>query len=513
MKKSVLPVVILMAISIFFMGTIIGASSEAKDPTNVVTNSPVAQDTAVIETIQLTPNDGLNWRHPGVAEDSRGNRLVIFRGTDGVRYFYTYCPKGGTWSAPASIGSQPSLIRSLYANIEIDSTDRFHCEWEDGNGAVYASFKDGVWSSVIQPSKRGRYDFTSGIVVRSDDSILTADCEVIGLSKDIWFHIKGKNDDQFGAPFNITRDAVGSTQPSIAVDSSDNTWAVWKSDWQYGQAADNMVIWLAQFDKNNADTSLDWQQCSIQPGWAFLAQVAVNSEDKVMVIWAQSTMYQYMSRSFDPATKKQGEIIPLNIGLCMNPWHTFYSRLTSHGRNFYAAALTPGRVLMLLKYNEVESRWDQIAQVSDRAVEMFALYSGYDKMLVAWNDNGEPSHIFLTTVSVDPFSKSKIKSVSNLKVNEKNNGKPFSEGSLFHRYYLNALTWEANPDNVAKGIVITTQHIYRKLRTEDNTKWVLIDQVAGTALKYDDRKDIFADSDFVYSVTCVDDREHESKIF
>jgi hypothetical protein len=515
MKRIVLPMVVLMAVSILFLGTVVGASSEAKDPTNVVTNSPVAQTAAVVETIQITAStsDTQNWRHPGVAEDSKGNRLLIFRGPEGTKYYYSYCLKGGTWSAPASIGPQPALIRSLYANIQVDWSDRFHCEWEDGNGAVYASFKDGVWTTPIQPSKKGRYDFTSGLIVRSDDTVVTADCEVVGLSKDIWFHVKGKNDAQFGAPFNITRDAVGSTQPCIAVDSEDNTWAVWKSDWEYNSGDDNLVIWLAQFDKNNADTAIEWQLCSHEPGWAFLPQVAVNSEDKVMTIYAQSTSGDYLSRGFDPVTKKQSEIIPLSIGLVKVPWHTFFSRLTNHGRDFYAAVMSPDRTLWLVKFNETASRWDQVAQVSDMGVEMFCLYSGYDKMLIAWNNNGDPSNVFLTTIGVDPFSKSRVKSVINLKVNEKNNGKPFSEGSLFHKYYLNALTWEANPDNVQKGIVVTTQRIYRKLRTEDNTKWINIDQVAGTALKYEDRKDISADSDYVYAVTCVDDREHESKIF
>jgi hypothetical protein len=530
MKRTVLPVALLIAISVITVGMVVGASSGAKDPTIAITNRPAnqsadasatiqsrAEAAAVVETIQITSSttSSENWRHPGVAEDSKGNRLIILRGPEGTKYYYTYCPKGGTWSTPQIIagGNQPALIYSNYANIEIDSSDRFHCEWENSNGAVYASFKDGVWTTPFKPSVVGRYDYTSNLTVRSTDEVVTIDCEVKGLSKDVYLHKKGKNDSDFAAPFNITRDGPGSTQPCLTIDSNDNVWAVWKSDLPTADPdVDNLVIYLAQFDMNFGDMTNGFILVAPDPGWSFLPQVAVNSENKVMTEYSCSTQGQYLSRLYDPATQKLGEIISLNIGLCRVPWHTFFSRMVSHGKDFYAAVMTASRELLLLKFNETASRWDLVTQVSDRGVEMWALYSGYDKMLVAWNSYEDPANVFLTTVGVDPFSKSKIKSVSNLKVNEKNNGKIIVEGSLFHRYYLNALTWTANPDNTARGITITAHRIYRKTRTEDDTKWTRITEVAGTVLKYDDRN-IPANSDYVYAVTCVDDKEHESKVY
>lgn len=512
MKRIVLPVVILMAISIITVGMVIGASSGAKDPTDFMINSPADQSTgastSTIKIVQLTSNNSGNWRHPAVAEDSKGNVLAIFRGPSGKIYFYVYCTKGGTWSSPKPIagGNQPDLNRSLYANIKVDSTDRFHCSWEDANGAVYASFRDGVWTTPFKTGLSGRYDLTSSLALRSTDEVLTADCEVVGLSKDIYLHTKKKDESRFRSPFNLTRDFPGSTQPCIAVDSKDHIWAVWKSDFLHDGLTENLVIYLSEFDTNNADVG-DRMIMSPDPAWSFLPQVAVNSEDKVMTICSTSTYGQYMSRLYNPATKKLGSLIPLNIGLCVKPWHTFFSRLTAHGTDFYAAAMTPGRLLILLKFDEYRSKWDRVGQVSDRNVEMFSLYSGYDKMFVAWNSNDETSNVFITTVEVEPYGpKVKLNSVSNLMFEK------VEERSLFHRYFMYVLTWEANSENIINEITVIAQRIYRKAPTDDNSKWTRIAQVSGEILTYEDRN-VSSESDYVYAVTCVDDKGNESEIF
>ena len=225
-----------------------------------------------------------------------------------------------------------------------------------------------------------------------------------------------------------------------------------------------------------------------------------------MTEWATSTYGQYLSRFYDPATKTLGSIVPLNIGLCQKPWHMFFSRLVAHGKDFYAAAMSSDRFLRLLKFDQTTSQWNQVAQVSDQAVEMFGLYSGYDKMLVAWNTWSEPSNVFLTTVEVDPFSKSRIKSVSNLRVEKR------VERGFFHGYFLNALTWVANPDNVQMGVTVSAQRVYRKAWAEDNSKWTRIDEISGTVLRYDDRH-VTSYSDYVYAVTCVDDKGKESSVY
>lgn len=521
MKKIVLSMVIVMSISIIAMGTVIGATSGSKDQKKAIATSPVNQLTypsgtrqdmaaaaPVVEIVRLTPESSGNYRYPAVGEDSKGNRLVIFRGTQGNEYDYVYCPKNGTWSAPTPIanGNQPLLTSSWYAYVEVDSHDTFHCIWEKAKGQVYASFRDGVWTTPFIPQMKGNYDLIGALTVNSKDEVITIDCEVTNtFTKEIYLHRKGRNDAVFGTPFNITRDPAGSTQPHLAVDLEDHVWAVWKSDFLHDGLEENLVIFQAQYDTDNSDID-DWIMVSPDPGWSFLPQVAVNNEDKVMSLFACSTQGQYLTRLFDQATKQLSGIIPLNIGLVVQPWHSFYSRLTAHGKDFYAVGLTGGRILVLLKFNEAEARWEQVAEVSDRGAEMMSLYSGYDHMLIAWNSYDEPTAVYLTTVGVDPYSKIKVKSVSNLTVVKK------IERGFFKGYTLNSLTWAANPDNTERELVITAHRVYRKTSTEDDTQWARIAEVAGTVYKYEDRN-IPANSDYVYAVTCVDDQEHESLVY
>ena len=63
--------------------------------------------------------------------------------------------------------------------------------------------------------------------------------------------------------------------------------------------------------------------------------------------------------------------------------------------------MDPARILSLYKFNETTSQWTQVAQVSNRSVEQFDLYSGYDRMLIAWNSWEEPTGVYLTAVEVD----------------------------------------------------------------------------------------------------------------
>jgi hypothetical protein len=96
--------------------------------------------------------------------------------------------------------------------------------------------------------------------------------------------------------------------------------------------------------------------------------------------------------------------------------------------------------------------------------------------------------------------------VANLRVEKR------VERGFFNGYTLNILTWEANPENTALGLVISAQHVYRKERTEDNGEWARIAELAGSIRTYEDRN-VPSDSDYVYAVTCVDNKGNESAIY
>ena len=249
----------------------------------------------------------------------------------------------------------------------------------------------------------------TAIAVRSNDEVLVATGQVISpgyLTKDIFLHVKGKNESQYRSPINLTRDWKGSSMPWIAVDANNHIWMVHKSDLDMTSPVDILVIYLTHWDQNN-NVAEEWQLVSTDYGWSFWPQVAVNSEGKVMTAWAYTQGGDYQSRLYDPATKTMSSRIALNIGLSTHPWCTFWSKLVAHGKDFYIAAMNPGRLLFLLKFDEPSSQWVQVAKISDISVGYFDLYSGDDKMLVAWDEFNDGSDVYLTTVSVSSVTTEK----------------------------------------------------------------------------------------------------------
>jgi hypothetical protein len=549
------------------------------------TISPDALGAAVIKTIKISGNQAGNKRYPGVAENANGDRLVIFRGPS-VSYMYSFARKGGSWSNPAVIPNQPKMKSCNCTDVEVDSTGRFHCLWEDTDKTLfYASFLDGKWTTPARMSIPGRNDMGGSIAVRSNDEVIIAAVNFVkspNNSKEIYLYFKGKNESHFKFK-NITNDRESSTTPSVAVDSNDHIWVALKSDLNLRDL--DLITTMYHFDQNNNLVSS--KTLSVEGGWNFWPQIAVNSEGKVMATWALAQSADYFSRLYDPQTRNWSSIVKVNLGIPTRPWAAFWSRLAAHGKDFYLAAMNSGRFLHLMKFNEKTRQWANVATISSDPVYYFDLYSGYDKMLIAWDNSEDPSNVYLTTVDVPPVGPSTtphkisgkvqkdssglsgvsmtglpgnpttdssgeysmaveygwggtvrpqksgysfsplsitysnvtsdqtgqdyaaflaIRSVANLKVEKR------VERGFFNGYTLNILTWEANPKNTELGLVISAQRIYRKARTEDNSKWARIAELAGNILRYEDRN-VLSDSDYVYAVTCVDNKGNESAIY
>lgn len=452
-----------------------------------------------VVTIKISGESAGNKRYPGVAENLRGDRLVIFRGADN-NYWFSYCKNKGSWTSPAAIPGQPTLNDHTSVDVAADSTDRFHCIWEKPDScSVYGSFLDGQWTTPFKMALLGEYDMGVSIAVRSNDQVIAANGQILfrPLTKDVVFYFMDKGATNFTLK-NMTHDEEGSCQPSIAVDSANHIWLSYKGE--LSMTSTSLDILLVEYNENNE--YVNYWVLSDEDGWCFWPQTAVNEDGKVMSTWTHTQTSNYWSRLYDPATKKMSERVSVGIGIPVNPWAMFYSKLVAHGKDFYMAGMDPGRNLHLMKYDEETSRWNEVAKISDRGVEYFDVYSGYDKILVAWGTQ-EPGEIFLTTVGVAP--EVRIQPAANLEVEKR------VERGFFHGFTLNALTWEANPLNTERGITIAAQRVYRKLRTENADRWTRLVELAATARGYEDQN-IPAGSDYVYAVTCVDDKGTESPI-
>lgn len=414
MRRSAWPL-LLMTASAIAAGMVLSASSEGQERPKAKTMRPADRwdgrlgtplppevEAPVIETIKISGAQGGDNRYPGVAENSIGDRLVIFRGPSNA-YWYSFYKKNGAWSAPAGIPGQPNLDDYAIVDVEVDNTGRFHCVWEEpGSVAVYGSFLDGEWTTPFELQNVGGYDMGPSIAVRSNNEVLVATGQIITnpwLTKDIFLHVKGENESRFRSPKNLTADHVGSSMPWIAVDANDDIWMVHKSDLNMTSPVDILVIYLTHWNRNNNEAE-DWLLVSEDEGYSFWPQVAVNSEGKVMTAWAWFQSGDYWSRLYDPATGTMSARIPLEVGLSYTPFCTFWSRLAAHGKDFYIAAINPARILFLLKFDEEASQWIQVAKISDDSVLAFDLYSGADRMLVVWGENNDSADVFLTTVEV-----------------------------------------------------------------------------------------------------------------
>ena len=125
-----------------------------------------------------------------------------------------------------------------------------------------------------------------------------------------------------------------------------------------------------------------------------------------MASWVLAQSADYFSRLYNPETRNWSSIVKVGLGIPTKPWAAFWSKLAAHGKDFYLAAMNSGRFLHLMKFNEKTHRWANVATISDDPVYYFDLYSGYDKMLIAWDNANDPSNVYLTTVDVPPLGPS-----------------------------------------------------------------------------------------------------------
>jgi len=409
MKRAVWPLALIIAISAMTAGTVISAPTGAQVAPTARTikpsdpgdgSQPRPEQAPIIETIKISGGQSGDNRYPGVAENAGGDRLVIFVGPDNT-YWYSFCKKGGSWSAPATIPGQPALAKYTCVDVDADSTGRFHCVWEQPQAAaVYGTCLNGVWTTPYKLPLVGGYDMSSVIAMRSDDEVVLVNAHIVSsgyLTKDIFLNLKGKDESQFRSPINMTSDKESSAMPHVAVDLNNHVWVTYKSDlFVPGVTDDILVIYVNHWDANNRFV----ERIMVSPaeGWGFWPQIAANSENKVMTVWPYSQSGDYWSRLYDPATKTLSALIPLKVGLSTNPWCTFYTKLVARGKDFYAAVLNPGRILFLMKFDAQASQWNQVAQISDRSVQYFDLYSGSDRLLVAWGTSESPADVYLTAV-------------------------------------------------------------------------------------------------------------------
>ena len=288
----------------------------------------------------------------------------------------------------------------------------------------------------------------------------------------------------------------------VAIDAKDNVWVVYKGAYIKG-SEETLQATLLGLNKSYEQSY--FKNVSGQEGaWCWYPRVAVNSDGLIMVTWMMSQQQMFFYRLYDSNTDKWTEVKPL-IGGPMTPWCTMYNKILVRGSDFYWIGLSGDRSVKLYKYDAEKGEWSKLADISGGGVNWCSATNGADSILISYDSLAEPTSCYLATVTADFKPIIRIQPVANLKVEK------HVERGFFHGYTLNALTWEANPINTDNQIVIAAQRVYRKLRSEDASKWTLLTELAADVRSYEDRN-VPAGSDYVYAVTCVDDKGIESPI-
>jgi hypothetical protein len=368
----------------------------------------------------------------------------------------------------------------------------------------YGYFENGAWAPMRKIDMRHEASLALG--VQSNDTIVLVSAMKTmsnkGLTKDVILGTKLKGEKEFSRWKNITDDVESSTMVDVAIDAKDNVWIAYKGAY-FKDGGETLQATLLGLNKSYEQFS--WKNVSGQDNaWCWYPRVAVNSEGQVMVTWMMSQEQLYFYRLYDSNTDKWTEVKPLISGP-MRPWPTMYNKILARGTDFYWVGLGGDRYVRLYKYNAEKGEWSKLADVSNAGANWCSATNAADSILISWDSLAEPTSCFLTTVTADFKPIIRIQPVANLKVEK------HVERGFFHGYTLNALTWEANPINSENQIVIAAQRVYRKLRTEEASQWVHLVELAADVRAYEDRN-VPAGSDYVYAVTCVDDKGVESPI-
>src|SRR4030042_892396 len=202
----------------------------------------------------LSQGQPSNNRYPGICENEKGERLVIWRSGNDRGMLFTYF-KDGSWSRPAPIPDQPKTSGFyLGSDIVVDSENRFHVVWELMDDLVfYATFMDGVWTDPVKVPFPARYEgFQLSLDIRSDDElVMIACCKYARIYKDITIGYLEKGETNFSRFENLTDDEESSSSPAVAIDEDAHIWIAYKGE-VFGQAEEILETCLIHLDQDNA---------------------------------------------------------------------------------------------------------------------------------------------------------------------------------------------------------------------------------------------------------------------
>lgn len=229
-----------------------------------------------------TQKNFLEWGSTDVAIDSSGTVHYVWVGSDGKVYYTKF--DGTTWLKANGTAGADNLTTSAAAHaprIAVDSSGYAHVVWQDnisGNGDIfYAGWNGSAWSTAAAILNNGGASTDPVIVMGTDNypRVVWTDQSVgagdIYFAK--WNGTAWKAADGTSAPSYIVTSAGLSYLHSMALDSSDNPYIVWRDD-----TAGSGDIYFAKW------TGAAWTAADGTSAPTYIATTAGVSKDPVIAI-------------------------------------------------------------------------------------------------------------------------------------------------------------------------------------------------------------------------------------
>jgi BNR repeat-like domain len=234
---------------------------------------------------RLTWNEHASYR-PAIAIDSTGDLHLVWNDYipgNGEIYYMRSRDGGNSWSANRRVTWTSG--GSTEPDMAIDSSDNLHLVWCDttpGNQEIFykrSTDEGATWLSTQRLTWTLSESAPADIAVGSSGSLHVVWYDFIPGNFEVFYKKSTDGGATWSSSHRITSTSGSSCNAAIAVDSSGNPHVVWADDTSgdyeiyYKKSPDGGATWTAS------------QRLTWNSGWSTNPAIAVDSSDRLHVVW------------------------------------------------------------------------------------------------------------------------------------------------------------------------------------------------------------------------------------